>query len=122
MTIPATLPWSDGTGPSCEDQYSDLAMAIVTQATRDYIQIFQKLWKKDNTLKMKRMLLFEKEQIEDFFHSDWYEFLTDLDPDMLLNGCRQRAVEKEKEKIKKQNKRKMKKLLMKAAGKDGIPQ
>ena len=108
--IAASLPWSDGSGSSFEDQYSELASAIVMQAVKDYMKLFQRLWKKDASLKIKRKLIIEKAEIEDFFYSDWYEFLTDLDPDRLLSGCRQRVVEKEKEKIHRQNMKRVKQL------------
>ena len=108
--IPASPPWSDGSGSSCEDQYSELAAAIVFQAVKDYMNLIQKLWKKDVSLKIKRKLIIEKTEIEDFFYSDWYEFLTDLDPDRLLSGCRQRAMEKEKERIHRQNMKRVKQL------------
>ena len=34
--VPATLPWNNGTETSYEDQFTELASAIVYQAVKDY--------------------------------------------------------------------------------------
>ena len=112
--VAATLPWGNGVGSDYEDAYTNLAAAIVLQAVKDYMKLLQTLWKKEIPLRKKRELIVEKNELEEFFYSDWYEFLTDLDPDRLISGCRMRAMEKEKERIHKQNIRK-KKQLQKAA-------
>ncbi len=110
IRIDASLPWSDGSGPSYENEYTELASAIVLQAVRDYMSILQDLWKKDLTLKQKQQLIIDKAELENFFHSGWFEFLTDLDPDRLMEGCRLRALEQQKEKIQKENRRRVKAL------------
>lgn len=120
--ISGSLPWSDGSGLSYNDQYAELASAIVFQAVKDYIKVLRALWKKGQTQEKKRKLIDEKTEIEEFFHSEWYGFLTDMDPSRLLSQCRWKAMEQEKEAIRKQNKRKIKQLLKGAAGKDGTPQ
>ena len=116
--VPATLPWNNGTETSYEDQFTELASAIVYQAVKDYMKTMQALWKKDQTLKKKRNLVIEKMELEEFFYSDWYGFLTDLDPDRLLDGCRKRALEQEKERIRRQNLNEIKR--MQTGEKDGI--
>ena len=33
----------------------------------------------------------EVRELEEFFHSDWYELLTDVDPDYLIRKLREKA-------------------------------
>ena len=47
----------------------------------------------------------EKAELEDFFHSGWYETLTDIDTDRLIYQCRITAREKEKAAIVAESKR-----------------
>ncbi len=108
--IDASLPWSDGSGPSYENGYTDLASGIVLQAVRDYMDTLQNQWKKDLAFKEKQQLIIDKAELESFFHSSWFEFLTDLDPDRLMEGCRQRAMEQQKEKIQTKNRKRVKDL------------
>ena len=56
----------------------------------------------------------EKAELEDFFHSAWYEILTDIDPDRLIYQCRITAREKEKAAIERANRKKIKELLREA--------
>ena len=109
-TVYASLPWDDGSGGSAHDQDSELAGAIVMQAVKDYMKVLQNLWKKDVPLKKRRQLVIEKTELEQFFYSNEYQILTDLDPDVLLSGCRERAFELAKEKIQRQNRKKLKKM------------
>ena len=53
----------------------------------------------------------EKAELEDFFHSGWYETLTDIDPDRLIYQCRITAREKEKAAIERANRKRVKELL-----------
>ena len=55
------------------DPYENLANAIILRAVEDYRLT-------DNEK--------ELEEIEDFFHSDWFAILTRLDPDLLIKKLR----------------------------------
>lgn len=55
------------------DPYENLANAIILRAVEDYRLT-------DNEK--------ELEEIEDFFHSDWFATLTRLDPDLLIKKLR----------------------------------
>jgi len=62
----------------------------------------------------RRHLSWEKEKLEDFFYSDWYEALTDIAPDSLIRAVTENTVRVEKEKarerIKKLRRKQEKKL------------
>ena len=118
--IQGTLPWNDGSGRLYDSPYNDLAAAIVLQAVKDYIKAIRRMWNPKISRKKKQETILEKLELEEFFHSGWYDTLCDIDPDKVIHNCRLRAEEQEREAIRKQNKRKMKKLLEEAAGKDGI--
>ena len=118
--VHGTLPWNDGSGRLFDSPYNDLAAAIVLQAAKDYIKALQTLWNPKVSRKKKQETVLEKLELEEFFHSGWYDTLCDINPDKVIYNCRLRAEEQEREAIRKQNKRKMKKLLEEAAGKDGI--
>ena len=55
------------------DPYENLANAIILQAVKDYRLTDNKS---------------ELEEIERFFHSDWFSVLTSLDPDLLIQKLR----------------------------------
>ena len=120
--VNGALPWSDGSGGYCPSPYDDLASAIVLQAVKDYIKAIRRMWDPKVSRAKKRETILEKLELEEFFHSGWYDTLCNIDPDKLIYNCHLRAEEQEREAIRKQNKRKMKQLLKEAAGKDGIPQ
>ena len=64
-----------------------LANAIVEQAAKDYVKVLKRL-----VLAPKNDSLFrEKKELECFFHSSWYEVLTDVDPDYLLDRLRRKV-------------------------------
>ena len=95
----------------------DLAAAIVKAAADDYVGVLRKLWRKSTgpeDIRKKRILIVEKAELEDFFHSAWYEILTDIDPDRLIYQCRITAREKEKAAIERANRKKIKELLREA--------
>lgn len=94
--INAAIPWA-GNSSVQDDPFTDLASAIVAQAAKDYIKTLRRLWKKDTDVQAKRKLLLVKYELETFFHSAWYEMLTDLDPECLLARCSKTAFEQEKE-------------------------
>lgn len=101
MMVDAVIPWGNGSA-DYESTYSDLAAAIVAQAAKDYIKVLRTLWKKNSTIQVKRKLILEKMELESFFHSAWYETLTDLKPDWLLSKCRDAALEQEKKQRQRQ--------------------
>ena len=98
-------------GGAQETPYDELAIAIVEQAVKDYVKVIRGLWNKKLTIIQKRNLMLEKADLEGFFHSGWYEFLTDIDADRLMAQCKVVAKEKEKQAIERRNKVKIKKLL-----------
>lgn len=104
MMVNAVIPWSNGCA-NYEFTYSDLAAAIVAQAVKDYIKVLRKLWKKESTIQAKRKLILEKMELENFFHSAWYETMTNMDPDWLLSKCQDAALEQEKRQRQRQKKR-----------------
>ena len=120
--VQGTLPWSDGSGGCCPTPFDDLAAAIVLQAVKDYIKAIRRMWDPKVSKAKKRKTILEKLELEEFFHSGWYDTLCDIDPDKVIYNCHLRAEEQEKEVIRKQNRRKKKQLLKEAAGKDGISQ
>lgn len=63
------------------DRYAEFANAIIVSAVREYRSYLRKLSRneKDTNARIKI------EELEDFFYSDWFGVLTDLDPDYLLD-------------------------------------
>ena len=64
------------------DCYQDLANAIVQQAAKDYVSAMRKLPDSEKAKKDLR-------ELEAFFHSDWYELLTDVNPDYLIRQLKE---------------------------------
>lgn len=91
--------------------YLDLAAAIVKNAAEDYIKLLRNLWSRKLDIRQKRKLIVEKAELEEFFHSGWYEMLTDIDPDRLIYQCRMLAKDKEKEAIERRNQKRVKQQL-----------
>ena len=117
-TVSGNMVWGRSAAGD-EDAYRGLASAVVMQAVKDYTAIIQRMWRPDINLSAKRELLREKLELELFFHSDWYEMLTDVVPESLMHRCRELALEKEKDRIRQQNKKKiqrLKKAQMKTGG------
>ena len=109
-----TMAGHDGGGYSMYSPYLDLAAAIVKTAAEDYIKLLRKLWSRKLDIRQKRKLIVEKAELEDFFHSAWYETLTDIDPDKLIYQCRLTARAKEQAAIEHANRKKIRKLLKEA--------
>ena len=67
-------------GANTEDPYTGLANAIILQAVKDYRDALKKLSRgranKDAEIK--------KQEILNFFRSDWFGVLTEIDPEMLI--------------------------------------
>lgn len=67
--------------------YENLANAIILQAVKDYKWALHQL----DVNPKNRDAMHEKERLERFFHSPWYEALTDLDADRLIEGVQERV-------------------------------
>lgn len=65
--------------------YEDLANAIVLQAVKDYREALTKLKKEPENTGAN----FMKIDVESFFRSSWYERLTSLDPEILLEQLKE---------------------------------
>lgn len=72
-----------------ENPYEALANAIVLQAVNDYRTVLKKVKKNPNN----RTALDEALQIERFFRSQWYQVLTSVDGEYLINRLRREASE-----------------------------
>ncbi len=112
--IHGIVPGRDSSGDNDYSQWLEFAAFIVKDAADIYVLILRKLWRKGIDIQKKRKLIQEKIELEEFFHSEWYEMLTDIDPDRLIYQCRILAKEKEKADITRKNRRKVKKLMKEA--------
>lgn len=66
-----------------------LANAIVEQAAKDYLAVLRLLKKyPDSVACQERARYFER-----FFHSGWYEILTEVNPDYLIQRLRKVAMQ-----------------------------
>ena len=97
-----------GVGMSMDDglneNYARLATAIVEQAVKDYDMVLESLYSKSDPLV--RIKLFAlKAELEAFFHSPWYETLTDLDAKYLMRRTREIATASIKRAIRKRHER-----------------
>ena len=72
-----------------ENPYEALANAIVLQAVNDYRVALKKLKKNPNN----REALDDALQIERFFKSQWYQVLTSVDGEYLINRLRREVSE-----------------------------
>ena len=63
-----------------EDGYRNLADAIIMQAAHDYRRSVQQLIRKPYSA----MALHDKQDVEAFFLGDWFQVLSDLDGQELL--------------------------------------
>ena len=106
--IHGTMAGHDGIGYSADSPILDLAAAIVKAAVDDYVKTLRNLWSRNLDISRKRKLIIEKTELEEFFHSSWYEMLTDIDPDFLVCQCKILAKEKEKKAIERKNMKRIK--------------
>ena len=72
-----------------EDPYEKLANAIVLQAVTDYRRALRKLRKDPKDEEAVKTIV----QVEKFFRSGWYQLLTSIDGEFLLNKLREEASE-----------------------------
>lgn len=62
------------------ERYSELASEIVLRAVRDYKSALKRNKKKPDDADA----IYSIYECEQFFHSDWYQTLTDIDGDFLI--------------------------------------
>lgn len=67
--------------------YEDLANAIVARAAKDYLWALKKLKRQPKHTKA----LEYKAEVEKFFRTKWYELLTGVDADFLLERLKKEA-------------------------------
>ena len=63
-----------------KEAYEDLANAIIVSAVEDYKRVTVHIKRNPGN----KSAIAEKKRLEKFFHSEWYEMLTDLDASYLL--------------------------------------
>lgn len=64
-----------------DDPYRTLANAIIVQAANDYRKALRQLRRNPRYETARN----EKNDVERFFHSEWFHYLTNVDPDYLLD-------------------------------------
>lgn len=64
-----------------DDPYRTLANAIIVQAAKDYRKALRQLRRNPRYETARN----EKNEVERFFHSEWFHRLTNVDPDYLLD-------------------------------------
>ena len=101
-------PWDDGSGPDYSSPYQNLAAAIVQLAVKDYMKTLRAIWKNPESKFIRRKLIAQKAELEEFFYSDDYRMYCNIDPDKLIKHCHTTAIEDEKKAITRRNKRKIK--------------
>ena len=69
------------------NEWQELANAIVLQAVKDY-KAAQRALKRKPDSKPTRIMIRDCER---FFHSGWYEILTDIDPDSLVRSIQEKV-------------------------------
>lgn len=72
-----------------EDPYERLANAIVIQAAKDYMAILRKIRKNPKN----KDALNDALQLERFFRSEWYQTLTSVDGEYLIEKLRKEVSE-----------------------------
>lgn len=60
--------------------FEDLANAVIIKAARDYKKTLRRLRQEPNNID----LLYKRERLEKFFHSEWFYILSNVDGDMLI--------------------------------------
>ncbi|HPY64131.1 MAG TPA: hypothetical protein PKW87_05495 [Bacillota bacterium] len=66
------------------DPYEQLANAIILQAVKDYRDALKKMKKRPRYDPAKDMI----DEVERFFHTDWYRELTSVDGNFLIEKLR----------------------------------
>ena len=70
-----------------DDPYTELSISIILQAVTDYRTLLKFKMKRHNRHDSEESL----EELEDFFRSDWFKTLTDLDGEMLIKRLKEEA-------------------------------
>ncbi len=60
--------------------YENLANAIIQRAAKDYMQALKQL----KRFPRDKIAIAQKKDLEQFFHSGWFQILTDVDSDYLI--------------------------------------
>lgn len=68
-----------------DDNYQDLANAIVVRAAKDYRKALERLDETPDSVGAEN----EIKRIEKFFRSDYYKLLTSVDGELLINKLKQ---------------------------------
>ena len=63
-----------------EASYENLANAIIIQAAKDYRKALRQLRRNPNYVSA----AYTKREVEQFFRSQWFHFLTNVDPEYLI--------------------------------------
>lgn len=72
------------------DPYENLAIAIIKSAARDYMAALRKLKKNPRN----KAAMQDAMELERFFHSQWYQCLTSVDGDYLIDRLREEVKNK----------------------------
>lgn len=70
------------------DGYERLANEIILQAVKDYRGALKKLKKHPN----KDTNLLVIQEVEQFFRSEWYSYLTAIDPEILIRELKEEVI------------------------------
>lgn len=77
-----------GTKNLAEDSYEKLANAIIVQASKDYMTNLRKKKRNPRSASAEHDI----RECERFFRSDWYQVLTSVDGEYLMNRLRKEAL------------------------------
>ena len=77
-----------GTKNLVENPYERLANAIIIQASKDYMTILRKKKRNPGSASAEHDI----REIERFFRSDWYQVLTSVDGEYLMDRLRKEAL------------------------------
>ena len=77
-----------GTKNLAEDPYEKLANAIIVQASKDYMTNLRKKKRNPGSASAEHDI----RECERFFRSDWYQVLTSVDGEYLMNRLRKEAL------------------------------
>lgn len=92
-----------------DENYAELAAAVIRQAVRDYETVLEKLFHKPSGNRRVQLEM-EQAKLEVFFRSPWYAALTEIDGDSLIEMARHHALDKEKAAIRRRHRKKMKEM------------
>lgn len=73
-----------------EDNYHDLANAIIIQAANDYMRVLRK--GSGMMIDSTGRKFVDRKELEKFFYGSWFGVLTTADPDILVNAFKRHAL------------------------------